>query len=51
MEMFYKDLIKILFLDTIDKKVAIEMEKKVNNIIMSVNDHIDEIEIRQFKES
>jgi hypothetical protein len=46
MEMFYKDLIKILFTETMDKKVAIEMEKKVNNIIMSVNDQIDEIEIR-----
>ena len=38
MEGFYKDLIKILFMDTIDKELAISMEKKVNNLIMSIND-------------
>ena len=49
MEMFYKDLIKILFVESMDKDVAINMEKKINNLIMSVNDQIDEIEIRQAK--
>jgi hypothetical protein len=46
LELMYKDLIKILFLDQIDKEVAIQMEKKFNNLIMGVNDHIDEIEIK-----
>jgi hypothetical protein len=32
-----------------DKDLAIQMEKKINNLIMSVNDQIDEIEIRQVK--
>lgn len=47
MEMFYKDLIKILFMDSVDSNVAVSMEKRINMLIMSVNDHIDEIEIRQ----
>ena len=38
-------------MDTIDKQEAIQMEKKVNMIIMSINDQIDEIEIRQVRES
>ena len=48
--MFYKELIKVLFMDQVDKQAAIQMEKRVNMIIMSINDQIDEIEIRQVRE-
>lgn len=51
MEIFYKDLIKVLFMDQINKEQAIAMERKVNMLIMSINDQIDEIEIRQRKDS
>eukprot|EP00347_Sterkiella_histriomuscorum_P004300 403360973 len=50
MEAYYKDLIKILFMDSVDTNVAVQMEKRINMLIMSVNDQIDEIEIRQEKE-
>ena len=47
MELFYKDLLKILFVDQVDKELAIKMENKMNILIMTINDQIDEIEIRQ----
>jgi hypothetical protein len=50
LELLYKDLLKVLFSDKIDPEKAIAMERQVNLLIMSVNDTIDEIEIRQRRE-
>mmetsp|Transcript_15994 Transcript_15994/g.15401 ORF Transcript_15994/g.15401 Transcript_15994/m.15401 type:complete len:82 (+) Transcript_15994:1645-1890(+) len=44
-------MIQVLFVETIDKAIAINLEKLVNNLIMNVNDLIDDIEIRQRKQS
>lgn len=46
METFYKQLIKVLFVDQINKQEAILLEKEVNMLIMNMNDLIDEVEIR-----
>ena len=48
--MFYKELIKVLFVENINKQEAIQLEKYVNNLIMNVNDMIDEVEIKQRKD-
>lgn len=38
MEVFYKELLKVIFLDSVDKAQAILLENKMNMLIMSVND-------------
>ena len=41
----------MLFVDQINKQEAILLEKEVNMLIMNMNDLIDEVEIRQRKDS
>jgi len=42
---FYKQLIQVVFEDPIDKDAAIALEKKVNELQLTVNDSINEVEI------
>ena len=43
---FYKDLLKVVLSDPISKNDAMNLERKVNELILSVNDSIDEVEIK-----
>jgi hypothetical protein len=51
LEAFYKGIIKVLFSGAVNNEVAVTLERQANLLIMSVNDHIDEIEIRLTKEA
>jgi hypothetical protein len=45
---FYKALINVVMAEEINKKEALALEKKANQLIMSVDDAINEVEILNF---
>jgi hypothetical protein len=46
LEAIYKDLILILFSEKKDEEHSVKTERKVNMLIMQINDQIDEVETK-----
>ncbi len=46
LESIYKELIQVIFAENPDKAQSMGLERKVNMLIMSINDTVDELESR-----